>query len=111
MNKRRHCLFLFGIVGTLLFILLIDETHIYLKKKASTILKYSSSSIDQTDLLRKGYNQERNLTIHILTWNRQVSLLRLLNSLLKTNFDGDFVNLVIHIDGGVNSKFLHILRL
>ena len=53
-------------------------------------------------------------TIHILTWNRPHSFERLLNSLLESEFNGDIINLVIHIDGGHNinssyarAKYLH----
>ena len=38
--------------------------------------------------------------IHILTWNRPDSFKRLLKSLINSSYGGDYVDLIIHIDGG-----------
>ena len=110
MKKNSPFWFCFCTVGALLFILIINETHVYFKGnmlKVPNIRFPSRGQQPERHLWTQDQNTEKNLTIHILTWNRHLSLLRLLNSLLKTKFNGDFVNLVIHIDGGDDTNITY----
>ena len=47
-----------------------------------------------------GARSENPFQIHVLTWNRPASVKRLLDSLSISAYDGDVVDLIIHIDGG-----------
>ena len=82
--------FLFGLITFVLSIIYLMKN--FRQKEPESFVLYSSSITNNVINL--------SLTIHILTWNRPHSFLRLLHSLLDTNFEDDKVNLVIHIDGG-----------
>ena len=47
---------------------------------------------------------ENPFQIHVLTWNRPASAKRLLDSLSISVYDGDVVDLIIHIDGGAGTE-------
>jgi len=47
-------------------------------------------------------------TLHVLAWNRESSLQRLLTSLEHAHYDGDRVDLAIHLDGGFSDGALRI---
>jgi hypothetical protein len=48
------------------------------------------------------------LTVHVLTWKRSSSLRPLLKSLQQADYEGDKVDLVIHLDGGFSRDTLQV---
>ena len=52
----------------------------------------------------------QSFQIHVLTWNRPDSFERLLRSLNSSSYDGDHLDLFIHIDGGGGEKTKAIAR-
>ena len=79
--------------GSLLFINCIVESQPYYKAKDFTRSLLSSWTKSQ---------KRENFSLIILTRDRPYSLLRLLNSLLKTKFNDASINLIIHIDGSID---------
>ena len=67
------------------------------------LLLFPSGQILPADLTTLGNKSNGSFNIHILAWNRPQSFKRLIDSLSVTLYDGDEVNLIIHVDGGGNS--------
>ena len=94
-KSHYHKLLLSLFIITCIFIFILRNHRYY---SLNTYISGNKYSLIENERSRS--MSDTSFTIHILTWNRVKSFVRLLNYLLQTKFIGDTVNLVIHIDGG-----------
>ncbi len=113
-NKKRFCWYLFWLFVLCLLLCwkLANNSKLLLKhcmSFQSLFVCFIHWQADSYDLFHQICRPKHHtFLINVLTWNRPQSLHRLLQSLKNASYDGDILDLHIHIDGGARHKIVNL---